>query len=223
MTRIEWQVENARLCDKATEADGVLFQSYDQWQARGRQVRRGERRKAVRVFCGVGPDGEDPITGERRTAPVYRTAYGFTLDQTDLIPGPREYPYGTRRETVRERIRRGKAERETQDRGTSSSPVTVKVVEVRCNPLWSPYFVQEDEADEYLPMIQVRVRNDAGRQFVHFARLTAPQARNLVGKIKAADAQRQFTPVENPHWTEELPEEGTEWYAHLERQTAPAN
>lgn len=81
MGRIEFQVENARLCAKLCEECGIEVKTFDQWKSEGKYVKKGEKQKAFRVRCGSRKVGIDPITGEDRIEPVFKTAYGFTADQ----------------------------------------------------------------------------------------------------------------------------------------------
>ena len=80
MTKIEWQVENEYLLEKA-RAKGIEIRSFANWKAIGRFVRRGMRQKMVRVQAGSRSE-MDPITGETYAEPIYKTAYGFTREQT---------------------------------------------------------------------------------------------------------------------------------------------
>ncbi len=77
---IAWEAENARLLEKLA-AKGVVAKTFDQWKAEGKWVKRGEKRKAFKVRSGVRPVGIDPITGDDRYEPLFKTAYGFTADQ----------------------------------------------------------------------------------------------------------------------------------------------
>ena len=78
--RIQWEAENARLLEKLA-AKGIDCRSFEGWKAVGKWVKRGEKRKAFRVQSGTVRVGIDPITGDDRYEPVFRTAYGFTADQ----------------------------------------------------------------------------------------------------------------------------------------------
>ncbi len=78
VSRIAWQVENARLLEKVR---GVVVKTFEQWRAEGKWVRKGQKQKAFRVQAGVRRTGIDPITGEDRYEPNWVYAYGFTADQ----------------------------------------------------------------------------------------------------------------------------------------------
>ncbi len=75
---IEFQVENAYHLSKI---QGVEVDTYAGWKARGRQVKRGEKSKSFRVKAGSFRR-TDPITGEDVYETKFKTAYGFTIDQT---------------------------------------------------------------------------------------------------------------------------------------------
>lgn len=77
MRRIEWQAENERLLEKL----GGRARSYAGWKAVGRYVKRGEKQKRFTVQSGTRSE-MDPLTGEMRAEPIFKTAYGFTEDQT---------------------------------------------------------------------------------------------------------------------------------------------
>jgi len=79
-TKIEFQVENARLVEKAIEA-GIDINTYEGWKANGRYVMRGERQVSVRVRNGSYSQ-MDPITGAYFAVPKYSYAYGFMRKQT---------------------------------------------------------------------------------------------------------------------------------------------
>lgn len=80
MSRIEFQIENARLLAKLCEA-GTVVKTFDQWKEEGRWVKKGEKAKCFRVRSGNKVVGINPITGEDRVEPVFKLAYGFTADQ----------------------------------------------------------------------------------------------------------------------------------------------
>jgi hypothetical protein len=75
MSKIEFQVENARLLEKLPNVD-----SYNGWKSRGKQVKKGAKQRAYRVQAGT-IQRFDPITGEGYSEPRYVTAYGFGADQ----------------------------------------------------------------------------------------------------------------------------------------------
>ncbi len=75
--RIEWQVENERLLEKMNGQ----ARSYAGWKAVGRYVMRGQKQKMFRVQSG-SRTLEQAGTGETYSEPIFRTAYGFTEDQT---------------------------------------------------------------------------------------------------------------------------------------------
>ena len=77
--RLGWESENERLLEKL-RAQGIEVRSFDGWKDAGKWVRKGERRKAFRVQSG-SRRYEAPGTGEERYEPIYKTAYGFTVDQ----------------------------------------------------------------------------------------------------------------------------------------------
>ena len=76
------QIENARLLEKLTANGGPDVDTFDGWKMRGRFVKRGEKSKSFQVNAGVVRVGIDPISGEDRYEAKWRTAYGFTIDQT---------------------------------------------------------------------------------------------------------------------------------------------
>lgn len=79
---IAFQAENARLLEKLA-AKGIVAKSFEGWKAEGKWVKKGQKQKAFRVQAGVKRVGIDPITGEDRYEPVFKTAYGFTADQVN--------------------------------------------------------------------------------------------------------------------------------------------
>ena len=79
-TRAAAQLENVRLIDKLNPAEVRTFEG---WKAAGRFVRKGEKQRAFRVQAGYIRTGIDPISGEDRYEPLYKTAYGFHVSQTE--------------------------------------------------------------------------------------------------------------------------------------------
>lgn len=82
VNQVGFMAENERLLEIA-RLDGVEVRSFDDWKREGRWVKKGQKQKAVRVRSGQRRVGIDPITGEDRWEPHYKTAYGFTADQVN--------------------------------------------------------------------------------------------------------------------------------------------
>ena len=80
--RMGWLAEQSWLREKARQ-QGTEIRSFEEWRQLGRWVRKGQRQRAISVQCGVRRVGIDPITGEDRYVPQYKTVYGFTRDQVN--------------------------------------------------------------------------------------------------------------------------------------------
>lgn len=80
VTKIAFQVENARLIEKLREK-GHKVNTFEGWKSEGKWVKRGEKQKAFKVQSGVRKAGINPITGEDEYEPLFKTAYGFTESQ----------------------------------------------------------------------------------------------------------------------------------------------
>lgn len=80
-SKLSWAAENERLLEKL-RMSGIEVHSFEGWKGLGRFVKRGSKSRAFQVQCGMVRIGINPVTGEVWYEKKFKTAYGFTKDQT---------------------------------------------------------------------------------------------------------------------------------------------